>query len=71
MPTDATGVVVTDVKDGTPAAQFGFQPQDIIVAVNGEPMKSVKDLDAAVGSHPRMWSFDVNRGGQLLRQIIR
>jgi Do/DeqQ family serine protease len=71
MSTEATGVVVTDVADGTPAAQFGFQPQDIIVAVNGKPMKSVKDLDAAIGGNPGMWSFDVNRGGQLLRQFVR
>ena len=71
MATTATGVVVTDVKDGSLAQRFGLQPQDIIVDVNGSKIGSVADLVAVVQQDPGAWRFDVNRGGQILTQYVR
>ncbi|MGN6551583.1 MAG: DegQ family serine endoprotease [Pararhizobium sp.] len=71
MQPDKTGVVVTSIQDGSPALQVGLQPQDIIVSVNGNKIGSVKDLEQAVGRDSGMWRFDIDRDGQIIRQILR
>jgi serine protease Do len=38
------GAVVIEVQDGTPAAETGIQPEDVIVAVNEEPVNSSAEL---------------------------
>jgi S1-C subfamily serine protease len=38
------GIEVVEVVDGSPAARAGLRPEDLIVAVNGEPMGDVGDL---------------------------
>jgi serine protease Do len=38
------GAVVIEVQDGTPAAETGIQPEDVIVAVNDEPVNSSAEL---------------------------
>ncbi|HET7412296.1 MAG TPA: DegQ family serine endoprotease [Pararhizobium sp.] len=71
MPTNKTGVVVTDIADGSIAARFGLQPKDIIVAVNGYAIKSVDDLESAVHGDRGSWRFEINRNGQILRQFVQ
>ena len=41
---DRSGVVVAEVKDGSPAAEAGIQPGDVIVQVNRKPVHSVDEL---------------------------
>ncbi len=38
-----SGVIVVDVKDGSPADEVGIQPQDIILQVNKVKISSLKD----------------------------
>jgi S1-C subfamily serine protease len=38
------GVEVVEVVDGSPAAQAGIRPEDLIVAVNMQPIEGVDDL---------------------------
>jgi serine protease Do len=38
------GIEVVEVVDGSPAASAGLRPEDLIVAVDGEPMGDVGDL---------------------------
>ncbi len=38
------GAVVVDVQQGSPAAQAGVQQGDVILEVNREPVKSVKEV---------------------------
>ena len=45
------GAYVTQVIPGSPAAKAGIKPGDIIVAVDGKPVKSMDDMVAAVRSH--------------------
>ncbi len=71
MQTTATGVVVTDVKDGSLAGRFGLKQQDIIVDVNGQKIGSVSDLVSVLQQNPGAWRFDVNRDGQILTQFVR
>jgi serine protease Do len=42
------GVLVTEVFAGQPAHKAGMRPQDVILAVAGQPMSSVRDLTYAV-----------------------
>ncbi|MCE4625403.1 MAG: site-2 protease family protein [Desulfurococcales archaeon] len=54
----AMGVMIVDVSQGSPAEQAGLQPGMVIVAVNGEPVKSLNDLinalkKAGVGDRSR------------------
>jgi S1-C subfamily serine protease len=38
------GIEVVEVVDGSPAARAGLRPEDLILAVDGEPMADVGDL---------------------------
>src|SRR5881394_3235697 len=40
----ASGVEVVEVVDGSPAAQAGLRPEDLIVDLNGVPVQTVDDI---------------------------
>jgi serine protease Do len=42
------GVIVSDVTPGSPAAERGIQPGDLIVSVNRRNVASVDEFSAAV-----------------------
>jgi S1-C subfamily serine protease len=42
------GAILESVEPGTPAAQAGLQPEDIVVVVDGDPIRSMEELVAAV-----------------------
>jgi Do/DeqQ family serine protease len=71
LPADQTGVVISDFADNAMAARAGFKPGDIIVAMNGQKVDSTKTLAAMLADDPGFWSFDINRGGQDIRQSFR
>ena len=43
-----SGLVVTHVVDGSPAAEAGLQPGDIVTAVDGAPVRLIRDLARAM-----------------------
>lgn len=50
---DPRGLKVLDVVPGSPAARMGLRSGDILIAVNGQPVRSTADLlDAMSGSPP-------------------
>jgi putative serine protease PepD len=51
--TDGTrdGALVVNVEAGSPAAQAGVQEQDVVIAVDGEPVASSEELVVAVDAH--------------------
>jgi Do/DeqQ family serine protease len=62
---NGTGVTITDVESGSPAAEAGLQPDDVILEVNHQAVKSAADLKAGVknsGSRPTL--LLVSRNGQ-------
>ena len=71
MASEVTGVVVTEVVRGSPAARLGFAPRDIVVSVNGETVSQVEDLVALSRSDPGFWRVEIERDGQRIRQIFR
>ena len=45
------GLVVLEVQSGTPAAQAGIKPGDLIISVDGQTMNQVEDLIAVLHQH--------------------
>jgi serine protease Do len=63
-----SGVVVADVKPDSPAAEAGFEPGDVIAAVNQRKIGSVTDYNNALKAAEQRGSatFLVRRGGATL-----
>lgn len=73
MPTGqtTTGVVVTEVNRGSPAARIGLQPRDIVIELNGTAVTSTETLATLVGEDPSFWRVEIERDGQRIRQFFR
>ncbi|RWC27641.1 DegQ family serine endoprotease [Mesorhizobium sp.] len=69
--TDVKGVTVVDINRDSPAADFGFQPGDIVREVNGTAIDTAATLELAAKTDTRWWRFTVERGGQIMRQVLR
>jgi Do/DeqQ family serine protease len=61
---DTEGVVVTELADGSTAANVGFQKGDIILTVNSQKISRTSDLDKATRDGSRLWRIKIVRGGQ-------
>jgi len=62
----AKGVVIVDVSEGTPSGEYGFQPGDIVKAVNGVAVTRVDQLEHVLAAANGHWDLVVDRGGQRL-----
>jgi serine protease Do len=62
----ARGVVVISTSDNTPSDSYGFQPGDIIRAINGHEIRSVGELQRALDAAGGRWDMVIQRGGQRL-----
>ena len=49
----SNGVVVRRVEDGSPAANAGIQPGDVILEVDRQPVKDVAGLKGLVAKHAK------------------
>ncbi|MBF0610422.1 MAG: DegQ family serine endoprotease [Magnetococcales bacterium] len=63
LPTGATGVVITEVEPGSPAAESGIRPGDLVVEIKGKSIQKVEDFHEA---------FAQVKGGQtVLLRLMR
>jgi len=62
--TSAEGVVVLEIASGSLAQSLGFQPGDVIAAVNDEKIARTRDLDRLAKDATRRWAITIVRGGQ-------
>jgi len=58
-----TGVFIQELDQRGVAARIGFQPGDIIDAVNGTPIRDAAQLDRAM-AQSTSWTIGVERNGQ-------
>jgi S1-C subfamily serine protease len=67
-----TGVEVVDVVDGSPAAAAGLRAEDLIVALDGQPVGGVDDLQRLMTAELIGSSVpaSVVRGGDLLELVL-
>ena len=45
------GVVLADVRPGTPAARAGLRPRDLVIAVDGKPMENGRQFQVGLYRH--------------------
>ncbi len=57
------GLVVLDVVPDSPAADAGFRSRDIIVSINGQPVKSPQDLRKAFSACAPWYYIEAERSG--------
>src|SRR5579885_53422 len=62
------GVVVNEVQPGGPSERAGIKPEDIIVAIDGKPIKNGEELVSIVASSPvgRQLKLKVLRNGRTM-----
>lgn len=60
------GVIVLKVGRRSIARRFGVRSGDIIVRINGEEVRSTRQLEELVQGRRAAWRFAVSRNGQLL-----
>jgi Do/DeqQ family serine protease len=65
-----SGVIITEVRQGTPAGQLGLRAGDIIVSVGGAAMTNVAELDKALKRTQRRWALEIRRGNQLYQLAV-
>jgi Do/DeqQ family serine protease len=68
---EAKGVAMVEIDSDSPAADFGFQPRDIVREVNGEEIDTPEKLKQVAEQPSRWWRFTVERDGRLIRQVLR
>lgn len=71
MPQDKQGVVIVDVMRGSPAGRVGFQPNDIVVSINGVAISSTKTMLSALDDNQGLWRVEIERDGRRIRQFLR
>ncbi len=63
---ETQGVLITDVVSGSPADDAGLQPDDIITAIDNQPLKQDSDLAEIINQHKPgdTVTLAVDRGGR-------
>jgi len=61
------GLLVTEVAEGTPAAEAGLRAGDVIVRVGGDAVSTLEDLRWALASYERPVEITVVRKGKRLK----
>jgi Do/DeqQ family serine protease len=61
-----SGVIISEVADGSLADRLGFQRGDRIVKVNGTAVDTTKRLRTLAGAQPNVWQVTIERGGKML-----
>jgi serine protease Do len=64
IPQNINGILVTDIKQNGLAANAGIVPQDIIIAANLKPVKTIKELTAILDKESK-------ERGAIVLQIYR
>jgi S1-C subfamily serine protease len=64
------GVVVSEIEEGSTAANVGFQRGDIIKALNGEQMTTSREVEAILRDRRRAWEVTIIRNGQTITSVF-
>jgi serine protease Do len=67
MPDAWSGVVITRVQRGTPAARVGFRARDVILSVNGQVFQRSGELAEALDRISDRWQIVYRRDGKVRR----
>ena len=70
LDTQAQGVVIVNVADGSTAQSIGFQKGDIVVSVNNQKIERSADLDRVTRAGGRQWRVTISRAGQQISVVV-
>jgi Do/DeqQ family serine protease len=65
------GVIVLEVRRGSPGEKFGFQRHDIIKVLNGSNIEKVSNLKSILGAKPGEWNISIDRNGRNLSLKVK
>ena len=66
----AQGVVIMEIRRGTAAQRFRFQPGDIIRDINGTRIESVSQLKRILLRPADRWRITIERDGKAFRMVV-
>ncbi|MGO4405078.1 DegQ family serine endoprotease [Bosea sp. RAF48] len=64
------GVVVSEIEEGSNAANVGFQKGDVIMALNGERMTNSREVETILKDRKRAWEVTITRNGQTITSVF-
>ena len=64
------GVVISEIEEGSQAKLVNFQIGDVILAIDDKPVKTTRDLEAAVSRTHTYWKLTIARGGETITTMI-
>jgi len=65
------GVVVSNVKAGSQAAQIGLKKGDVIIGANQQPVKNIADLRKLFDSKPSVLALNIQRGDSTIYLLMQ
>ncbi|MEA3587871.1 DegQ family serine endoprotease [Pseudidiomarina sp. 1APP75-27a] len=68
---DGGGVLITELVEGSIAARYGLRKDDIIMAVNRQPVSSVSELRTALDTARGVIALNIQRGNSSLYLVLR
>lgn len=66
-----SGIVVFETDAGSTARRLGFRPGDLILSINNQDVKTVKQLVTLLNERVPGWEILIERGGEELQTYIR
>jgi Do/DeqQ family serine protease len=70
LPAGKTGVAVVDVDRGSPAARLGLRQGDVIVRIQGDAIRTSRQLAEATARRDRFWRLTIDRNGRISNYMI-
>ncbi|HSG94011.1 MAG TPA: DegQ family serine endoprotease, partial [Afifellaceae bacterium] len=70
LPANKTGVAVVDVDRGSPAARLGLRQGDVILRLQGDPVRTSQQLAEATARRDRFWRLTIDRKGRISNYMI-
>jgi Do/DeqQ family serine protease len=70
LDSQAQGVVIVGVADGSTAQSVGFRKGDIVESVNNQKIERSADLDRVTRAGGRQWRITINRAGQQISVVF-
>lgn len=69
LPMGFKGVAIVDAPDRPPLAAYDltFEAGDVLLSINGSPLNTTQDVQAALNSSRKAWEFRFQRKGRMMR----
>jgi len=70
LPFDSSGIVVSNVAQGSPADRMGLRAGDIIISIDGKRINDVGTFKSLVSTRTDGWQIVLQRGGQTIQSFV-